>query len=461
MSSVKFIEQELAWLQQVILTRIQLYFNQDCPFTDIMQIPPPPLADQTGYYSELLEQYHFEYCGRLLLILALAPHLRPEALDIFFTKNTHFDRPYSEFGGLQIEGHRGFWPTIETAAFIWSGGDLTKRLQLQQFIQANPSLPNSGMQFNSVLSDQGGFHASGALKLPSTGEYENIFVTPLTISDHFFRKISGSIPYQPCYSHNFPAEPMTTGLVWDDLVLSPEVMDQVEEIRAWIIHRNTLLNEWQLKRKIQPGFRSLFYGPPGTGKTLTAALLGKVTGLPAYRVDLAMIVSKFIGETEKNLSKVFAQAEKQDWILFFDEADALFSKRTETHSSNDRHANQEVAYLLQRIEYFPGIVLLATNLKSNIDEAFLRRFQSIVHFSMPDAEQRYILWKGAFSDPERLAANVDFTTIAGEYELAGGAIINVLRYASLMALRQGSQQVGLQDIRQGIQKEFRKLGRIT
>ncbi|MDE1460679.1 ATP-binding protein [Spartinivicinus poritis] len=460
MSSVKFIEQELDWLQRVIMTRIQLYFKQDCSFSDILQVVPPALTGKTDYYPELLQQYSFDYCGRLLLVLSLAPHLRPEVLDIFFTKNTGFDRPYSEFGGLPVDGHGGFWPTVETAAFIWSGGDLAKRLQLQQYIRINPTLPNQGEQPTPVLVGQSGFHQSAVLPVNHI-EQENMFTAKLIVSDGFLRKISGQLPYQPRYGHHFPAEPITTQLTWEDLVLSPEVMDQVEEIRAWITHRSTLLNDWQLKKKIQPGFRSLFYGPPGTGKTLTATLLGKVTDMPVYRVDLSMVVSKYIGETEKNLSQVFDQAEKQDWILFFDEADALFSKRTETVSANDRHANQEVAYLLQRIEHFPGIVLLATNLKSNIDEAFLRRFQSVIHFSMPDAEHRYVLWKGAFANPERLAANVDFTEIANEYELSGGAIINVLRYASLMALRQGNQQVKLQDIRQGIQKEFRKLGRIA
>lgn len=149
--------------------------------------------------------------------------------------------------------------------------------------------------------------------------------------------------------------------------------DPIADFRnAMIEHRHTLLDDWQLQDKIQPGFRSLFYGPPSTGKRLTASLLGKVTDLPVYRVDLAMVVSKYIGETEKNLAKVFNQAEKNDWILFFDEADALFGKRSETNSSNDRHANQEVVFLLQRIEHFPGIILLATNLKTNIDAAFAR-----------------------------------------------------------------------------------------
>jgi len=131
-------------------------------------------------------------------------------------------------------------------------------------------------------------------------------------------------------------------------------MEEVEEIKAWIEHRQTLMRDWGLEKQIKPGFRSLFYGPPGTGKTFTASLLGKSTGLDVYRIDLSLVVSKYIGETEKNLSTVFDQAERNDWILFFDEADALFGKRTQVSSSHDRYANQEVAYLLQRVEDFCG-----------------------------------------------------------------------------------------------------------
>ena len=131
-----------------------------------------------------------------------------------------------------------------------------------------------------------------------------------------------------------------------------------------------------MRKRVKPGYRALFHGPPGTGKTLTATLLGKHTGRPVFRIDLSRVVSKYIGETEKNLSRLFDKAEHKDWILFFDEADALFGKRTEIRDAHDKYANQEVAYLLQRIESYAGLVILATNQRGNIDEAFLRRFQA-------------------------------------------------------------------------------------
>src|SRR6202012_489898 len=194
---------------------------------------------------------------------------------------------------------------------------------------------------------------------------------------------------------------------WEDIVLDDLVMAQVEEINTWLEHGDTLMNDWGLLKKIKPGYRALFYGPPGTGKTLTATLIGKASGRDVYKVDLSMIVSKYIGETEKNLSKIFDIAQYKNWILFFDEADALFGKRTAASSSNDRHANQQTAYLLQRIEDFPGIVILATNLKANMDDAFTRRFQAMIHFNMPTAEERYQLWNNAFSETCTLHPDID------------------------------------------------------
>ena len=250
-----------------------------------------------------------------------------------------------------------------------------------------------------------------------------------------------------------------TNLDWSDLVVSDEVFDELEEIKDWIAHGNVLLNEWGLIKKIKPGYRALFFGPPGTGKTLTACLLGKYAKMDVYRIDLSMFVSKYIGETEKNLGKVFDQAMNKNWILFFDEADSLFGKRTQTSSSNDRFANQEVSYLLQKIEDFPGIIVLATNLKANLDDAFSRRFQNMVYFTIPDAKQREVLWKNAFSKKSILDKNVLLEEIADKYEIAGGSIINVIRYCSLKALKRNDNTIKKNDIIAGIKKELLKEGK--
>src|SRR5699024_10733916 len=159
-----------------------------------------------------------------------------------------------------------------------------------------------------------------------------------------------------------------------------------------------------------------------------------------YRIDLSLTVSKYIGETEKNLARIFDWASDKQWILFFDEADALFGKRTEISSAHDRYANQEVSYLLQRMEDYPGMVILATNLKSNIDEAFTRRFQSVIYFPVPGKEERFELWKNAFPKQITLHDSVDLEQLADQYELTGASIMNVVRYCSLMALDDGDTQ---------------------
>ena len=281
------------------------------------------------------------------------------------------------------------------------------------------------------------------------------------MASEYLSYFTSGVSHKPDYGINFPAKLITTNLEWTDLVLEENIFDEVNEIKDWIDHGQTLLNDWGMSKKIKPGFRTLFYGPPGTGKTLTASLLGKSSGLDVYRIDLSMVVSKFIGETEKNLANVFDQAENKNWILFFDEADALFGKRTQTSSSNDRHANQEVSYLLQRVEDFPGVVILATNLKANLDDAFSRRFQSMIYFPMPGPEQRKRLWKQAFSSKSTLEPGLNIDDIAQKYEMAGGAIINVSRYSSMKALKRGSNEIFKKDIIEGIRKEFGKEGKIV
>ena len=254
---------------------------------------------------------------------------------------------------------------------------------------------------------------------------------------------------------------LETPLDWDDLILAPRILHQIGEIIAWIDMGEDIRANPAFGRVLQPGFRSLFYGPPGTGKTLTASLIGKKTGHDVYRVDLSMIVSKWIGETEKNLANVFDRAEGNGWILFFDEADAIFGKRSDVNQANDRYANQEVSYLLQRVEQFDGVVLLASNLRGNIDPAFGRRFQSMIHFALPNAAERLRLWTSIFSDPALIGADVDFAQLAEAHELTGGAIVNVLRAAILSARRGGHAKMSRKDIDAGIRRELNKDGRVS
>ncbi len=258
------------------------------------------------------------------------------------------------------------------------------------------------------------------------------------------------------FLENWPVRHVETPLNWGDLVLDAYALEDIREILIWLEHQKVLLQDWNLERRINQGYRALFYGPPGTGKTMTAALLGKSTGRDVYKIDLSQVVSKYIGETEKNLANIFDQAESGRWILFFDEADALFGRRSLSKDAKDRYANQEVAYLLQRIEEFSGVAILATNFKGNIDEAFTRRFQAMIYFPMPNAEQRLRLWKEGFSGQLPFAGDIDWEDIAQKYELSGGAIINVLRHCALAAVQRQPAVVTEEDVHKGVRRELRK-----
>ncbi len=436
------LERELAWFAEVLQARISLHFGQPCKHTGVEEIAAPSLAVDNSEYAQLVRQCSMGFDERIVLLLAMIPHVRPEALDTLFVRNVNFDRGFTEFGGWKGKTHGGFLPTCETAAFVLAGSDLVKRLAVFQ-----------------LFEDTHFFRRRGILRLEYAEPGEPLFSSALIMTSDFLHLLTSGDHRKPDHSREFPAKRITTALDWSDLVLGAEVLAEIENINTWARHAATILGEWGLGRSIKRGYRSLFYGPPGTGKTLTATLIGKNAGVDVYRIDLSMVVSKYIGETEKNLANVFDQAESKNWVLFFDEADALFGKRTSTSSSNDRYANQEVSYLLQRVEDFPGIVILATNMKANIDEAFARRFQSLVHFPMPDAEQRRRLWEGMLRGTHRLAEEVDMAELARAHELSGGAIANVVRYGAINALQAGRQKIGAADLQKGVAKELRKEGR--
>lgn len=426
------------WFQQVLDVAIRLYFRQDCEFVSLHEVEPPhsPWWERMTGIPE--EQISFE--EKLVIMLALMPHLYPQALDIFFVNNKNFDRPYTEFGGWKGLSHGGFLPTGETAAFMLAGEDTDRR----------PSVIR-------LFEREHWFYVGNILRLEGRGEGEPFLSGQLRVSDELLSIVLYGKEYKPDYRVGFPAKRITTPLDWNDLVVDYRVAGQLEEINTWITGSHVIMEEWGLKRILKPGYRTLFYGPPGTGKTLAATLLGKRNEMDVYRVDLSMIVSKYIGETEKNLARIFDMAENRRWILFFDEADALFGKRTSAQTSNDRHANQEVAYLLQRIEDFPGTVILATNLRSNIDEAFSRRFQSLVYFPMPDEDIRYVLWDKMLPTdwlPDREACLRRLAV----FELSGGAMTNVVRSCALHLMSTGESRMEEKDLIEFVSREQSKEG---
>jgi SpoVK/Ycf46/Vps4 family AAA+-type ATPase len=229
---------------------------------------------------------------------------------------------------------------------------------------------------------------------------------------------------------------------------------------SWRVHAPQVLERWEFGRTFnrRRGSVALFRGPPGTGKTVAASVVANAIGLPLYRVDLAGMISKYIGETEKNLERLFAAAATSDVVLFFDEADALFGKRSEVSDAHDRYANIETSYLLQRIEAQDGAVILATNLQDNLDTAFLRRIDIVVDFPAPGPADRLRLWQRLSATAAPVAPDLDLPFLAEAFELTGGEIRNVLIAAAHAAARDGCP-IGMGEIVRALAQELQKLGR--
>lgn len=247
---------------------------------------------------------------------------------------------------------------------------------------------------------------------------------------------------------------------WEGLILPDDAIAQLREVCNQFTHRQQVLTEWGFARKLAygTGINALFTGPSGTGKTMAAEIVAKELGLDLYKIDLAAVVSKYIGETEKNLDKIFTAADHANAILFFDEADALFGKRSEVKDSHDRYANLEISYLLQRMEQYEGIAILATNLRQNLDEAFVRRLAFIVQFPFPDEMMRKRIWADIWPASVPLAEDVDLDALAKQLKLSGGNIRNIALSAAYLAAGNG-QIVTREHIQQASQRELQKLGR--
>lgn len=393
--------------------------------------------DFQNSFSEALQK-ETSHVEAVILLLALVPHILPSFFDDIIKELHPEGGEFPELGGVRESNHRGMYPTGETIQYIFAKDDLNKRLEIQQ-----------------LFSTDHWFHKENILLLDEVKEGEPIMSGKLILPKEIVHLLNYGEKLKPKFGINFPAKEVSTLLEWKDLVVNESVHTQINQIKLWIKHHNTLLTDWGMNKTILPGFRTLFYGPSGTGKTLTATLLGKEFDRTVYRIDLSQIVSKYIGETEKNLEKIFNQAENKDWILLFDEADALFGKRTSTKSSNDRYANQEVSYLLQRVEWFNGLVILTSNFKNNIDDAFLRRFNSIIKFSKPTIEERIKLWNNSM--PGNIEADKPLIVqIATNYELTGAQIVSAIMHASLLAIDQENRHLSKENLLFGIKAELEK-----
>lgn len=432
------VESAINDLRQIISHRIQSHFNQNQFQFDKY------ITDE--FNGNLIKKEIIKHLPQIpkpeewvILLTALMPHLQPNFFESIIAAQLPNGGDFPDFGGIRATNHRSLLPTGETVQFILAGTNIEERLQVQHY-----------------FTEEHFFFANTILWLEPVKEGEPKMSGRIILAQEWVDKILFDKESTPRFGLDFPAKKIITSMEWNDVVLHPHTLQQVNDISVWLKFNYLVQGDKNLGRKIKPGYRVLFYGPSGTGKTLTTALLGKQFGKDVYRIDLSQIVSKFIGETEKNLETVFKKAETKEWILFFDEADALFGKRTNVSSAHDKYANQEVSYLLQRVEDYPGLLILASNFKSNLDDAFLRRFHSLVHFPMPVANERLTLWKKSMPENLALHASVNLEDLAKQYEMTGASILNAVHFAALQCYARNEEIIYQADLIEGIKKEFFK-----
>jgi len=392
---------------------------------------------QLGNYISGKKLTHQEV---IILLMALLPRLDPSLL-----KRIFLEFPSSMLFDYCVTNDNGrlFYPTIQTVQYILGGESITERLKALDYFDPN-----------SVLIKEELIVLSGSSEHSSTN-------SQISVHQEAFNTIVFGVEVLPKMSNDFPAELLQTRRSWDDLILPKITLNEIKSIEDWYNSSRILMEDWDMQKKLKPGFRVLFYGEPGTGKTLAASLLGKYTERPVFRVDVSMLVSKYIGETEKHLAKLFDKAENKNWILFFDEADAIFGKRTNVRDAHDKYANQEVSYLLQRIETFSGLIILASNFKNNMDKAFTRRFHSCIKFNNPKYEERLRIWQQNLPVQLQLK-DINLEQIAKRYELTGSNIMNVIQDVSLktIASQEPDYRVSLEVFLESIKKEYVKEDKI-
>jgi len=247
---------------------------------------------------------------------------------------------------------------------------------------------------------------------------------------------------------------------WDDIVVPEDTLAQLREICHRVEGIHTVLDDWGFGRRMTlgKGANALFAGPSGTGKTMATEIIEKELGLELYKIDLSGVVSKYIGETEKNLDRIFTSAEDANCILFFDEADALFGKRSEVRDSHDRYANIEISYLLQKMEEFEGVAILASNLRGNTDESFVRRLAFTVHFPFPGEADRRRIWGRVWPPEAPVDPSVDLDALAARFTLSGGNIRNASLAAAFLAASDGGI-IGMPHVLKAVRREFQKMGK--
>ncbi|HEY2727116.1 MAG TPA: ATP-binding protein [Parafilimonas sp.] len=425
------------YLANILQQRLDIFFGRSEVTT--ITYPQIELNNDDSVLYQLFKREDLSIEEKIIFVIAFVPHVQPNFFDNIIQQYLPQGGDFAEIGGVKGANQRSMLPTGETAQFILAGNNIENRLNIQHHLLGGSNLIKENI-----------------IELEKVKDGEPLMSGRIILTEDYLTSLLTNKETEIRFGSDFPAKKITTQMKWEDAVLNDTTVNQVNDIMTWLKYNDTLLKDDVMKRKIKPGYRVLFYGPSGTGKTLTATLLGNQLKKDVYRIDLSQVVSKYIGETEKNLEKVFSKAEHKNWILFFDEADALFGKRTNVQNSHDRYANQEVSYLLQRIEDYPGLLILASNFKNNIDSAFVRRFHTTVYFPMPDTKERYMLWEKSMPSIIKTEPSLNLNELANKYEITGAAILNIMHYAMLKAIAVNDEYIRQKDILEGIRRELRK-----
>ncbi len=431
----EILQEQFEWLKEIISWRLN---NPRGNFESIIKDNPiPDSGNSDSAFLNLVAENKLDSTEQLILLLSLAPYFVPDFLNAYSKPSD--GQKYLDLFFNQSLINKSNYPTFETALTIFVGLVVENR---QLYF---PYFGNTSRLFKEDI-----------IALPNPPHGEPFTRSTLTPSTSILNNVLSGTSEGPEFSHDFPAMLISSDYIWDDLIVDYDTQLQLKEVKEWLDYENICKQKDIKLDKFKRGYKCLFHGPPGTGKTLAASLIGKLTKHDVYRIDLSAVVSKYIGETEKNLAKIFDRASHGNWILFFDEADALFGKRGATQNAHDRYANQEVSYLLQRFESYEGVSILASNFKENIDTAFYRRFHSIVSFKKPEADERLRLWKVHLPKDFKFANDVKLNEIANSIKITGAGIYNVMRRCCMKAVLSGNKTINGKDMFESVKLEFAK-----
>ena len=342
-----------------------------------------------------------------------------------------------QFGALFESNTVRIAPTLQTAIYLYAGND-----------------DDRTMEGHAILHKRNALFLDGILKLTPPNSNNTFFSSFLVSLDTaYFSHFLYGKKIRLDEMENFPAQLLETNKTFKDLVLDDNTRLQLVTVMNYAKHYKTM---YQKTGGQLQGYVTMFFGPPGTGKTMTASVLGKELGIDVYKVNLSRVISKYIGETEKNLEVVFDRLGGRDCILFFDEADALFGKRSEVTEANDRYANQEIAYLLQKIDQCQCLVILATNFRQNLDTAFTRRILSTIKIDWPSMNERQLIWEKTLVEPFTYSPSDLPKTLAGKYAITGSNINNIIKLGCYEALENDTHEITLPLLEPFIKREYIK-----